>query len=72
MASAAHLGRVAKIGLGPDTSFPDARKIILVQDNSPHAAGVWSAPRNTRKSASLSEAFAAAEAWRLVARFARR
>ena len=41
-----------------DSHFPDARKIILVQDNL-----------NTHKSASLYEAFSAAEARRLVERF---
>ena len=41
-----------------DTHFPDARKIILVQDNL-----------NTHKPASLYEAFSAAEARRLVERF---
>ncbi|MGA9216294.1 MAG: hypothetical protein WBE80_02745 [Methylocella sp.] len=71
MASAAHPSRVAKIDLGPDIPFTDARKIILAQDNSPRAGGVRSAPRNTRKPASLSEAFPAAEARRVVARFAR-
>ena len=41
-----------------DTYFPDASKIILVQDNL-----------NTHKPASLYEAFPAAEARRLVERF---
>ncbi|MGH8717111.1 MAG: IS630 family transposase [Burkholderiales bacterium] len=41
-----------------DSHFPDARKIILVQDNL-----------NTHKPASLYEAFSAAEARRLVERF---
>jgi DDE superfamily endonuclease len=41
-----------------DTHFPDARKIVLVQDNL-----------NTHKPASLYEAFPAAEARRLVERF---
>lgn len=41
-----------------DTHFPDAEKIVLVQDNL-----------NTHKPASLSEAFPAAEARRLVERF---
>lgn len=41
-----------------DTHFPDARKIILVQDNL-----------NTHKPASLYEAFPAPEARRLVERF---
>jgi hypothetical protein len=41
-----------------DTHFPDASKIILVQDNL-----------NTHKPASLYEAFPAAEARRLVERF---
>ena len=41
-----------------DTHFPGARKIILVQDNL-----------NTHKTASLYEAFPAAEARRLVERF---
>jgi hypothetical protein len=41
-----------------DSHFPDARKIILVQDNL-----------NTPKPASLYEAFSAAEARRLVERF---
>ena len=41
-----------------DTHFPNARKIILVQDNL-----------NTHKPASLYEAFPAAEARRLVERF---
>ena len=41
-----------------DTRFPDAEKIVLVQDNL-----------NTHKPASLYEAFPAAEARRLVERF---
>lgn len=41
-----------------DTHFPDAQKIVLVQDNL-----------NTHKPASLYEAFSAAEARRLVERF---
>ena len=41
-----------------DTHFPDARKIVLVQDNL-----------NIHKPASLYEAFPAAEARRLVERF---
>ena len=41
-----------------DTHFPDARKIVLVQDNL-----------NTHKPASLYEAFPAPEARRLVERF---
>ena len=41
-----------------DTHFPDARQIVLVQDNL-----------NTHKPASLYEAFPAAEARRLVERF---
>ena len=41
-----------------DTHFPEARKIVLVQDNL-----------NTHKPASLYEAFPAAEARRLVERF---
>jgi hypothetical protein len=41
-----------------DTHFPDARKIVLVQDNL-----------NTHKPASLYEAFPAAEARQLVERF---
>ena len=41
-----------------DTHFPDAKKIVLVQDNL-----------NTHKPASLYEAFPAAEARRLVERF---
>ena len=41
-----------------DTHFPDARKIVLVQDNL-----------NTHKPASLYEAFPASEARRLVERF---
>ena len=41
-----------------DTYFPDARKIILVQDNL-----------STHRPASLYEAFPAAEARRLVERF---
>jgi hypothetical protein len=41
-----------------DSHFPDARKIILVQDNL-----------STPKPASLYEAFSAAEARRLVERF---
>ena len=41
-----------------DTHFPDAKKIMLVQDNL-----------NTHKPASLYEAFPAAEARRLVERF---
>jgi hypothetical protein len=41
-----------------DSHFPDARKIVLVQDNL-----------NTHKPASLYEAFPAAEARRLVERF---
>lgn len=41
-----------------DTHFPDAQKIVLVQDNL-----------NTHKPASLYEAFPAAEARRLVERF---
>jgi hypothetical protein len=41
-----------------DSHFPDARKIILVQDNL-----------NTHKPASLYEAFSAAEARRLFERF---
>jgi hypothetical protein len=41
-----------------DTHFPKAKKIILVQDDL-----------NTHKPASLYEAFAAAEARRLVERF---
>ena len=41
-----------------DTHFPNARKIILVQDNL-----------NTHKPASLYQAFPAAEARRLVERF---
>jgi hypothetical protein len=41
-----------------DTHFPDAEKIVLVQDNL-----------NTHKPASLYEAFPAAEARRLVERF---
>jgi hypothetical protein len=41
-----------------DTHFPDARKIVLVQDNL-----------NTHRPASLYEAFPAAEARRLVERF---
>ena len=41
-----------------DTHFPDAAKIVLVQDNL-----------NTHKPASLYEAFPAAEARRLVERF---
>ena len=41
-----------------DTHFPNARKIVLVQDNL-----------NTHKPASLYEAFPAAEARRLVERF---
>jgi hypothetical protein len=41
-----------------DTHFPDASKIVLVQDNL-----------NTHKPASLYEAFPAAEARRLVERF---
>jgi len=41
-----------------DTHFPRASKIVLVQDNL-----------NTHKPASLYEAFAAAEAPRLVERF---
>ena len=52
-----------------DSHFPDARKIILVQDNSPPAGGVRSAPLNPHKPASLYEAFSAAEARRLVERF---
>jgi hypothetical protein len=52
-----------------DAHFPDARKIILVQDNSPRARGVRRAPLNTHKPASLHEAFPAAEARRLVERF---
>ena len=36
-----------------DSHFPDARKIILVQDNSLRAAGVRSDPLNTHKPASL-------------------
>ena len=42
----------------PDAHFPDARKIILVQDNL-----------NTHNPASLYEAFPAAEATQLVERF---
>jgi hypothetical protein len=42
----------------PDTHFPDAKKIVLVQDNL-----------NAHKSASLHEAFPAPEARRLVERF---
>ncbi|MGH6831077.1 MAG: IS630 family transposase, partial [Methylocella sp.] len=41
-----------------DTHFPDARKIVLVQDNL-----------NTHRPASLYEAFPAAQARRLVERF---
>ena len=41
-----------------DTHFPEAKKIVLVQDNL-----------NTHKPASLYEAFPAAEARRLVERF---
>jgi hypothetical protein len=52
-----------------DSHFPDARKIILLQDNSPRAGGVQSGPLNTQKPASLYEAFSAAEARRLVERF---
>src|ERR1035437_9653887 len=43
-----------------DVHFPDAAKIVLVQDNL-----------NTQKPASLHEAFPAAEARRLVERFGR-
>ena len=52
-----------------DVHFPDAVKITLVQDNSPRAGGVRSAPLNTHKPASLYEAFPPAEARRLVERF---
>ncbi|MGH6869485.1 MAG: transposase, partial [Methylocella sp.] len=52
-----------------DSHFPDARKIILVQDNSPRPGGVRRAALNTHKPASLYEAFSAAEARRLVERF---
>jgi hypothetical protein len=41
-----------------DIHFPDAKKIVLVQDNL-----------NTHKPASLYEAFSPEEAWRLVERF---
>jgi DDE superfamily endonuclease len=53
-----------------ETHFPRAAKIILVQDNSPRAGGVRSAPLNTHNKASLYEAFPPAEARRLVERFA--
>jgi hypothetical protein len=46
-----------------------AKKIVLVQDNSPRAGGVRSAPLNTHTKASLYEAFPAAEARRLAERF---
>jgi hypothetical protein len=48
----AHLGGIAKIDLGPDTHFPYARKIILVQDNSPRA-GASGALRSPPKPESL-------------------
>ena len=53
-----------------DTHFPEATKIVLVQDNSPRAKGVRSAPLNTHRPASLYEAFPAQEARRLNERFA--
>jgi hypothetical protein len=49
--------------------FPNAKKIILVQDNSPRAGGVRRAPLNTHKPASLYEAFPPDKARRLVERF---
>ncbi len=52
-----------------DIHFLNAKKIVLVQDNSPRAGGVRSAPLNTHKPASLYEAFPAAEARRLGERF---
>jgi len=41
-----------------DRHFPNAKKIILVQDNSPRVGGVRSAPLNIHKPASLYEASA--------------
>lgn len=52
-----------------DIHFSGAKKIVLVQDNSPRAGGVRHAPLNTHKPASLYEAFSPEEAWRLVERF---
>ena len=52
-----------------DIHFLTAKKIALVQDNSPRAGGVRSAPLNTDTKASLYEAFPAAEARRLAERF---
>ena len=52
-----------------DIHFLNAAKIVLVQDNSPRAGGVRSAPLNTHAKASLYEAFPAAEARRLAERF---
>ena len=52
-----------------DIHFLNAAKIVLVQDNSPRAGGVRSAPLNTHTKASLYEAFPAAEARRLAERF---
>ena len=51
-----------------DVHFLNAKKIALVQDNSPRSGGVRSAPLNTHTKASLYEAFPAAEARRLAER----
>ena len=53
----------------PDPCFQDAKRIALVQDNSPRSGGIRSAPLNTRKPASLYEAFPPDKARRRVERF---
>ncbi len=52
-----------------DAYFPDTRKTGLVEDNSPRAGGVRSAPLNVHKPAPLYEAFPPDKARRLVERF---
>ncbi|MGH6856157.1 MAG: hypothetical protein ACRECP_00580 [Methylocella sp.] len=54
-----------------DLHFPNTKKLALGQDNAPRAGTASGAPRNIDRSASLCEAFPAADAGRPAERFER-